>query len=590
MTGANTSEPDPGGNDSPVVLRVETGGNQPYIFATNKLRENVGASQLLYSTGTNWLIESLLGEGLLPAGRLPDRPDGLRALLLDPARNPSLHSPASRGAEIVNAASGKAIIRFARRADALKVATHISRRALEEAPGMELGCGIAAVQAGTGLVGAIRCAGDARAEQLSNHPGPAARHLRLPPIMDCATSGYPAALWDEDKNEPGARSAMSWAKRTARRDAIKRLFAMADRPEPGDPGKTMNEIEDAFDRLGERQGWLAVIHADGNGIGRLFRALAAAYERRSQSADEYAGKLRGFSVALDSVAELAYRSALEEVDPIVTGRKRPLLPVVPLVLGGDDLTAVADGAVAFRFTLRYLREFEDRTARLVESGHIPEEVATHVMAGRLSACAGIAFVKPHYPFFEAYRLCEQLADRAKDAMRELPTPLSLVDFHVLYDASGSDLDRIRAELAVPGGLLHMRPYVASELGWLASVLNNDPALAWAKAHHIDVLESRIKLLDKKDESGRRLLSRSQIGELRRRLSDGVATADGALALVRDRHPELKRLESQERSLFTDPIALDATLATREELMRVGTSDVRRSWLLDMLDAAEVWPQ
>ncbi len=526
------------------LLHIETSGNQRFIFATNKLRENVGASELIWQVGEH-------------ARRIADE----------------------RGCTVILATSGKATIVAPDRPAAEAIVRDVTRQALVESPGVEVHGAITHFDpAREKLADAIRRV-RARHDLLRGVVPPAvARFQRLPCVAECATSGLPAARpgpgFHGSRKDRGddLRSAVSQAKWIAAEAGLARLASTA-----GDV-PVMRGIKD-LDELDEQApDWLAVVHADGNGLGQLLMGFDKLVEQKHPGGDcqTHARELDKFSRALDDCTARAFGTAVGRAwerfsknGETIAGGAGSSLPLVPLVLGGDDLTVVCDGRFAVGFAADYLRAFEQETA----SGIVGEyaALAAEAKGPGLTACAGVAVIKPHFPFHAAYELAEELLVSAKQVKRHVAErPCSALDFHVLYDSSDASLERIRAALLVDGGQTNLtsKPYVVSE------GLADHP---WAAPRTIERLEARVGQL-KHSVDGRRRLPNSMLHELRAALFLEGKAADARLDLIAGRH-DIKHF---------GPLLAGGGEDGKRSLFRRDAGDSHHAFLLDALELDGFW--
>ncbi|MBF0332962.1 MAG: hypothetical protein HQL40_04840 [Alphaproteobacteria bacterium] len=172
--------------------------------------------------------------------------------------------------------------------------------------------------------------------------------------------------------------------------------------EPGAEGEAVFPFRDE-----KRQ--LAVIHADGNGLGRILIELGRTLTEGGRD-DDYAAIFRDFSRAVDRITRSAVLRATKAV--VTPQAVDTILPMRPIVLGGDDLTLILRADLAIPFCRVFLAAFRDESGR--ELGRLIEESnLSGMIPGRLTAGAGIVFVKARQPFHRAYDLCEELAAVAK---------------------------------------------------------------------------------------------------------------------------------------------------------------------------------
>lgn len=205
-----------------------------------------------------------------------------------------------------------------------------------------------------------------------------------------------------------------------------------------------NSPEDKRFPLGERR-HVGLLHADGNGLGELLRLLDAACERADDAT--YVGLYRTFSDGLSQATLEAARQASREV--LLPNARGQVLPARPLVLGGDDLTILVRADLALPFTKAFLNAFEQHSHTSMQLLHRAfEDAGLHAQARQLpaylTACAGLCYMKSSQPFQAGHELAESLCKRAKGSSRKVrqenaPMPATLA-LHKVQDSLLEDAE------------------------------------------------------------------------------------------------------------------------------------------------------
>ena len=217
---------------------------------------------------------------------------------------------------------------------------------------------------------------------------------------------------------------------------------------------------------------IGVVHVDGNGVGAIMRDLGKAFKKTNNTLDKLAEPpyprkpnpcgekpprvrpddstpsdfqwfVMEVNYRLDGVVKAAVASAWKDLEDYAHGRSAP--PVVPVLVGGDDLTVYVEGQFAIPFAESYVRHYEQLTGE-DELLRRLAVIAGSKKAGPLTASAGVAIVGRNFPFHIAYDLAEGLVSRGKKlGKKKDEAPCSTIDFHVLRDATVLNPEETLAE-------------------------------------------------------------------------------------------------------------------------------------------------
>lgn len=427
-----------------TAVLIDSLSIQQYIFASNKLREQIGASYIVEKR----IFDECIPLALQQVFSLPETP---KANAWESEPNTFLLEKETKAAfEIGYIGGGNALVLFREAQKANEFIKAHSLLLLQHFPGIKTAYAIDENFAYKG--DAYKACRERLSKQLIQNRN---FHTTLtvpfkPGIADdCDFSGEGKEDFKVREIQAAGQSKQVFASAVTYSKQNDDLIKEA-RKYLTDQLLSANEqaqyaFTDNQEELGQpdEKGYIAIVHADGNGMGQKFLDAASLAQTRTLSAGtklfakEVMKKL--MHDVIDAVAAVDYLKVNEDDE----GRR--FLPIRPIIAGGDDITFVCEGRLGMYLAERLLHHM----------------TSVPIDGSKIQACAGVVLVHSKFPFYKAYKLCEEVTKVAKDASRGTET--SRLHYHLSTGGfSGSYEDIVRQEFTVTHkGSLKYGPYVVN---------------------------------------------------------------------------------------------------------------------------------
>lgn len=399
-----------------VLTGIDVLGVQRFVFSSNRLKDVIAGSYLVeWSTSREGAFLGLRDKGLI-----------------------------EKDEDILLAGGANAFIVFCDKPKACTFAAKYTRLLYEEAPSLE-----------TVIVHEeIDSEGLAAALQKIQIKLAIEKTKRIPSVplagisvnSTCVETGLPAVdLTPDESSHPISRNIAKRRKEVVNANGYWKGRLLHGRDDFDFP---MN-----FEELGRTIGdtsLIGVVHVDGNGVGELIKKWLREKKDSEINDNLFREEYKEWSKKID---ELGYASLQAVVDRLcdsakdgsVTGNPERLvfdlkktdsgnvwmLPLRPILLGGDDLTFVCDGRIALDLAETALGVFEG------EKSNIPH------LDKPIRACAGVAIFRVRSPFIRAYQLAEKLCTSAKMKVKENGGDHCAIDWHIGLGQPSDSLSELR---------------------------------------------------------------------------------------------------------------------------------------------------
>lgn len=323
--------------------------------------------------------------------------------------------------------------------------------------------------------------------------------LDLPVLQVCQETGQGPA------SDPGQKENIDWQARSVthrydwggkfRRGETQDIIGLLRKNKKLYPNGSGKEPQDIENLVGD--GYLALIHADGNGIGKRHDEWKEKAPKNNVAAKEAHGE--AFFHSMRVAVRCALVDALEKAFSSTEGYR----PYELLMLGGDDLLLACRADKALEFAQHYARALESH------------ELADHKV---LDVAIGVAIAGRTYPIHRLHDLAESLASSAKRLYRASgQSGKSVIDWQVVTQSWFEGVADARR---------------ASE--WLSYTVNDkiEHLLLTGRPYFVlddDGLKGLLSAKDKLDEDKGKQAARSPLRSLRGACEQGWRAGEMAFA-------------------------------------------------------------
>lgn len=423
------------------LVVMEVSQKQNYIFKTNRLMENIGASVIIREI-TEVIPERAAEEAVSQLG-------GTQKLILE--------------------GGGKSVYSFSTHALAYEFTKKMSRKVLTEYPGVELFMASSSYdETRESVVEAVNVL-YRKLEVKKASRESTFRLYDLGITRQCEDTQLPAVKVNERGQYISAEAA---AKLSAAKNRQRELFEQL-LPETDEK---RYRFANEFEELGgtrEDKNYIAVVVIDGNRMGKKIECFRKEFVKRypvkgKEANEAYEKEILKLSKEIDAAYKNAVGQMVEKLasnlenllkrDILSRNEEKDgtvILPIRPLILAGDDICFVTDARIGMALAKEVLQNIEN--------------IRLEALSGiEMRASAGVAIVKERYPFFRAHELAEELCHSAKSILREEKDE-SVIDFHVVQGEIEGSLSEIRFEKYNRGKLTSKPYYLHTQEGPASSI-------------------------------------------------------------------------------------------------------------------------